>query len=166
MENISELMEMMGGAATEIEAERMATLLEQRGIADTTAAGEMDDSEFFALVAIAANEINGEPSAEELDEIYSREITLKITIDGQHGTITIGAGGWGNAAIHVEMADGTKLFSRERESEDYENVERDTDGCFEPDTLEVYGWERLGESGYYSTIANALSRSNVSTRAF
>ena len=122
------------------------------------ASGKFCDYWFCFPMLADLDEIADEPDAETIDTIYSNELTIPLVSNGQKGKIHNGAGGWGNAAIRVEMADGTKLFARERESEDYENVERDS--------LEVYGWERPGESGYYSTIANALARANVSTRAF
>jgi len=56
MQNVEQLMEMMGSMATLPDAERLAELLAERGIRTVEDAREMDDEEFFALIAEAASE--------------------------------------------------------------------------------------------------------------
>jgi hypothetical protein len=75
MQNIKELMEMMGSMATLPDAERLAELLAERGIRTVEDAREMDENEFSTLAAEAASEPNervrewrtGEPFMESKD---------------------------------------------------------------------------------------------------
>ena len=106
--------------------------------------------------------ITTEPTARQLDNIYVREQTRRIIVDGVSGTIEYGVGGWGNAAIVVTL--GTvSIVACERESEDYEGL---SDGET-PETLQVYNWQRenLGWH-YYHLLADALHDRNRTDRAY
>ena len=105
--------------------------------------------------------IVGEPSAEQLDQIYHEELkNIPITLDGVIGTLSGGPGGWGNTAIYAQFGD-VVIFARERESEDYSEDYYDDyvdSEDFAPESIEVYHWEVEGEDGYYVTLADALAR--------
>ena len=106
--------------------------------------------------------ITGEPTARQLDNIYVREQTRRIIVDGVNGTIEHGPGGWGNVVIRITL--GTvSIVACERESEDYEGL---NDGET-PETLQVYNWQRenLGWH-YYHLLADALHDRNRTDRAY
>ena len=167
MLNIGELMDMMGQFATQEQAETLAKLVESHGVRTIGELRFLDDTSFQLLLPGAT--VHGDPLPDEMDTIYRFELELPIAIGDRTGTIAYGPGGWGNTAIIVTM-DNVRIIARERESEDYVNVERDRDGCFEPDALEVYKWQREDEqpndTRYYWNVSDALAGHRASRLAF
>jgi hypothetical protein len=108
--------------------------------------------------------ITTEPTLEELNQIYSDELTVDITIDGHHGSIYAAPGGYGDPAIRATFGD-IEIFACERECEDYEQEFDDI-----PDTLEVYLWQREDDqkegdyNTYYFSLSNALTKKNPQSR--
>ena len=96
--------------------------------------------------------IKTEPSDRQLNNIYRREMSRAIVVDGVRGVIENGPGGWGDVAIIVTLG-MISITARGREYEDYENLGEDET----PDVLQVYRWQRedLGDH-YYYLLADAL----------